>query len=160
MRGPPEPMPLKCGACTACCRSGTFVVLMPPDDLGSYDYVMTPAPAVLTDRLQESNPDALLPIEELKNAPQESLKLAQDLGASFFVAGLAQRENGDCVYLGTDGCTIYERRPSVCRGFDCRAVFLTQTRNERREWIKSGMIPREVYAAARQRLEVIHARTA
>lgn len=27
---------------------------------------------------------------------------------------------GDCVYLGEGGCTIYERRPWLCRIFDCR----------------------------------------
>jgi Fe-S-cluster containining protein len=27
---------------------------------------------------------------------------------------------GACVYLGPAGCTIYERRPVVCRDFDCR----------------------------------------
>ena len=51
------------------------------------------------------------------------------------------------------GCSIYERRPSVCRGFDCRKLFMSKTRNERRDWIKSGMMQREVYAAARERLK-------
>jgi Fe-S-cluster containining protein len=35
---------------------------------------------------------------------------------------LAHRPNGDCVYLGPGGCTIYERRPAVCRMFDCREL--------------------------------------
>ncbi len=33
---------------------------------------------------------------------------------------LARKENGDCLYLGDEGCTIYEKRPVVCREFDCR----------------------------------------
>jgi len=33
---------------------------------------------------------------------------------------LRRRSDGACVYLGPDGCTIYERRPHVCRIFDCR----------------------------------------
>lgn len=33
---------------------------------------------------------------------------------------LKRRENGDCVYLGEGGCTIYERRPHICKAFDCR----------------------------------------
>ncbi len=33
---------------------------------------------------------------------------------------LATRDNGDCVYLVEGGCGIYERRPSVCRSYDCR----------------------------------------
>lgn len=28
---------------------------------------------------------------------------------------LAQRENGACVFLGSDGCTVYSDRPLVCR---------------------------------------------
>jgi hypothetical protein len=33
---------------------------------------------------------------------------------------LKQKENGDCFYLGKRGCTIYDRRPQICRAFDCR----------------------------------------
>jgi hypothetical protein len=36
---------------------------------------------------------------------------------------LAHKNNKDCVYLNRQtGCTIYERRPSVCRGLDCRKL--------------------------------------
>lgn len=35
---------------------------------------------------------------------------------------LKHKENGDCIYLGPGGCTIYERRPAVCREFDCRGL--------------------------------------
>jgi Fe-S-cluster containining protein len=37
-------------------------------------------------------------------------------------AVLAHQSNGDCVYLGSGGCTIYERRPALCRLFDCREL--------------------------------------
>lgn len=33
---------------------------------------------------------------------------------------LARRSDGACVHLGPEGCTVYEHRPTVCRGFDCR----------------------------------------
>lgn len=33
---------------------------------------------------------------------------------------LQQRSDGACVHLGEQGCTVYERRPGVCRAFDCR----------------------------------------
>lgn len=146
--------PLKCGSCTACCRSNSGVVLMPPDDIGSYDYILAPATAELIATLQQgNNSDALFPIEELKDAPEDFMKLAQERGGGFAVAELKRHENGDCVYLGKAGCTIYERRPAVCRGFDCRNLFLSHTRNERRDWIRSGMMSREVYAAARERLD-------
>jgi len=35
---------------------------------------------------------------------------------------LAQKPNGDCVYLGEEGCTIYDRAPAICRHFDCRQM--------------------------------------
>lgn len=37
---------------------------------------------------------------------------------------LKQKANGDCVYLGEAGCTIYDRRPNICAQFDCRQLFL------------------------------------
>ena len=39
---------------------------------------------------------------------------------------------GDCAHLTDHGCAIYERRPRVCRGFDCRAHYFLPA-NERRK---------------------------
>jgi Fe-S-cluster containining protein len=33
---------------------------------------------------------------------------------------LKKREDGGCVHLGENGCTVYEHRPAVCRHYDCR----------------------------------------
>ena len=38
------------------------------------------------------------------------------------VAALKQRSDGACVYLGAEGCTIHDRRPAICRTFDCRRM--------------------------------------
>jgi uncharacterized protein len=46
---------------------------------------------------------------------------------------LRQHEDGACVYLGPDGCTIYERRPKICRTFDCGGLYASRTRAERRQ---------------------------
>lgn len=27
---------------------------------------------------------------------------------------------GRCIYLGPNGCTVYEHRPQICRDYDCR----------------------------------------
>jgi hypothetical protein len=35
---------------------------------------------------------------------------------------LKQREDGGCVHLGPEGCTVWEHRPSACRTFDCRVT--------------------------------------
>lgn len=34
---------------------------------------------------------------------------------------LAKGEDGACIHLGPDGCTVYEHRPRACRYYDCRA---------------------------------------
>jgi hypothetical protein len=33
---------------------------------------------------------------------------------------LRRKANGECVHLQDGGCSVYERRPSACRVFDCR----------------------------------------
>jgi len=90
---------------------------------------------------------------EMMNVVSEEFLQAVRRHSGFAIIQLQHKENGDCIYLGKEGCTIYDRRPQVCRKFDCRAMFLSQTREQRREWIKSGQMSREVYAAARKRLK-------
>lgn len=34
---------------------------------------------------------------------------------------LDRKPNGDCIYLGEQGCTIWGRHPQICRVFDCAA---------------------------------------
>lgn len=36
------------------------------------------------------------------------------------VVYLARKPNHDCIYLTDAGCSIYDRRPIVCREWDCR----------------------------------------
>lgn len=68
---------------------------------------------------------------------------------------LAFKENGDCVYLGPEGCTIHERAPVVCKTFDCRVVFATSTRESRRMMMKTGQEEKAVYKAGRDRLDTL-----
>lgn len=35
---------------------------------------------------------------------------------------LAHKPNGECYYLGLDGCSIHETRPQLCRDMDCRNI--------------------------------------
>lgn len=69
------------------------------------------------------------------------------------------KENGDCVYLGPQGCTVHDNAPVVCRKFDCRAYFLSMTRNERRmhekESIKQGGDKSAIFRAGRQRIHTL-----
>lgn len=38
---------------------------------------------------------------------------------------LQQKANGDCIYLGDNGCTIWGRHPQICKKFDCAAAYLS-----------------------------------
>jgi Fe-S-cluster containining protein len=61
-----------------------------------------------------------------------------------------------CHYLGETGCTIYERRPEMCRAFTCvgwvERILSTTTRAERRRDLKEGLIDRETWDAGVARL--------
>lgn len=65
---------------------------------------------------------------------------------------LRMRPNGDCHYLGPDGCTIYDRIPLMCRVFDCRRWFQKFTRHERRSMVRKGLLSQEILDAGRSRL--------
>lgn len=41
---------------------------------------------------------------------------------------LQHKPNGDCIYLDR-GCSIYDKRPTVCRDLDCRKVYKKAKRN-------------------------------
>jgi len=68
---------------------------------------------------------------------------------------LQHKPNGDCVYLGEQGCTIHDRAPAVCRAFDCRGFFLKLTRNERRRWGRDNPHKQRIFAAGRMRLQTL-----
>lgn len=66
---------------------------------------------------------------------------------------LAADPNGQCVYLGSSGCTIYDRRPLLCRSFDCREHYLILPRQDRDNLVKLGLSSRAVFNAGRARLK-------
>jgi Fe-S-cluster containining protein len=66
---------------------------------------------------------------------------------------LATETNGQCVYLGGTGCTIYDRRPLLCRSFDCREHYLMLPRQDRDNLVKLGLSSRAVFNAGRARLK-------
>lgn len=73
------------------------------------------------------------------------------------VLALQQKENGDCVYLGIGGCTIWDRAPLNCREFDCR-LFVAKFggRPGQRRAMKAGILSRGIVdaaAAAKRRSE-------
>lgn len=71
------------------------------------------------------------------------------------VFALARDEDGACVYLGPSGCTIYERRPLLCRSFDCRKHYLMLPRLDRDNLVRLGYASRAVFNAGRARLRTL-----
>ena len=68
---------------------------------------------------------------------------------------LLATSNGACVYLGPSGCTIYERRPLLCRSFDCRKHYLILPRQDRDNLVRIGQSSRVVFNAGRARLKTL-----
>jgi Fe-S-cluster containining protein len=77
----------------------------------------------------------------------------RDDGEPVFV--LATNEQRACVYLGETGCTIYERRPHLCRSFDCRKHYLILPRQDRDNLVRIGLSSRAVFNAGRSRLKTL-----
>ncbi|MDE3197709.1 MAG: YkgJ family cysteine cluster protein [Acidobacteriota bacterium] len=70
---------------------------------------------------------------------------------------LATKENKECVYLGPDGCTIYERRPFLCRSFDCRKHYLILPKQDRVNLVNAGLSAQSVFDAAKSRVGTLSA---
>lgn len=70
-------------------------------------------------------------------------------------AMLANKPNGECVYLTESGCSIHDRAPRICRAFDCRRFFKLHTRAERREMVAKGQASVDVLAAGRERADTL-----
>ena len=68
---------------------------------------------------------------------------------------LKKKENGDCVYLGPDGCTIWDRAPYLCRVFDCRTWYQRFSRKQRKHLLAIGELDPEIIRAGRQRLHTL-----
>lgn len=71
---------------------------------------------------------------------------------------LKRQPNGDCIYLDREaGCTIWDKRPMLCRNFDCRVNYMRHrsnyTRNEWRRAMASGEFDAEIMEAGRKRLK-------
>ncbi len=64
---------------------------------------------------------------------------------------LAQKPNGDCIYLTQGKCGNYENRPEVCRDYDCRIAFLLWPRKTQERMIAEGTLRREQMQAGKKR---------
>ncbi len=71
---------------------------------------------------------------------------------------LAHRQDGTCVYLGTDGsgCSIQHDKPLMCQRMDCRVIaekltftLARKARTSMQVWRKGKELLRQQKAAAR-----------
>lgn len=65
---------------------------------------------------------------------------------------LDRQDNGDCHYLGHDGCLIHDRAPYECRKYDCREMFKNSDRQGRKLAVKNGVVPKGIFERGRELL--------
>lgn len=65
---------------------------------------------------------------------------------------LDRKANHECVYLTPKGCGIHGNAPEVCRQFDCRELFNSTPKVQRRIHIASNSTMHDVYEAGKKRV--------
>jgi len=146
--------PVNCAGCTACCRGAHYVTMFPPEDNHlDYDTVIMAADPNVVEDIRATHPAALVDLDNYKGViPPDEFAQMHASGNGLGVYILRLKPNGDCVYLGENGCTIYDRRPRVCREFDCRVMYRKLSNKERKEWVRAGTLSPKVFDAGRKRL--------
>ena len=95
-----------------------------------------------------------------EHGDQPSEYLTIEVKHPFFgspAVALRQKPDGSCVYLERGkGCTIHERRPAICREFDCRRMAQKAgNRHDCRKMVKSGLISHSVLQAGFDRMHTL-----
>ena len=65
---------------------------------------------------------------------------------------IIKRDGPCCRYLIDGRCSIYERRPVICRFFDCRGIYQSQSRTERKRLIALGLANKAIFDRGRELL--------
>ena len=66
---------------------------------------------------------------------------------------LDHAENGDCVYLGDQGCTIHDTKPQLCREMDCRNIAAMINYTQARKLAKDGTLHFGVWLRGKELLK-------
>jgi hypothetical protein len=97
--------------------------------------------------------------EHIQIMPEEgddpALYETEHKGGKIYIRPIAGKKA--CRYLGPQGCTIYDKRPRLCRAFDCRVYMLNKlgslpNRQARRNLLRTNPGLKAVFAAATSRL--------
>jgi Fe-S-cluster containining protein len=110
-----------CGSCNACCRAPNMQVALSPEEAARFG-------GVLGEILDYPPNGEVRWGEPLDHVPHK-------IGTHY----LPKKDDGSCVYLIDDRCSIYETRPQSCRNYDCREGLLSglpHTDNIMREAMK------------------------
>lgn len=67
---------------------------------------------------------------------------------------LRHKENGDCIYLDSSGCSIHGKTPIICREFDCRGFVKSLGYTRSRKFMKKGLLSNGVYNQGRKLLRL------
>lgn len=118
-----ERNPLPCNGCTACCY-GMVVVIDPTTDP-----------------------------EPVRAYGADNLRLVDLKRTGRYQIALGQKKDGSCVFLTDKGCGVYEKRPSVCKAFDCRKIAWIFTKPEEREEAQKRAFRKEVFEAGDARMD-------
>jgi hypothetical protein len=73
---------------------------------------------------------------------------------------LDRKPSGECIYLTERGCSVHAAPPDICRRFDCRVLFLTTPKAERRIRVQVNPSMVDVYAAGKKRAHTLEERNA
>ena len=63
---------------------------------------------------------------------------------------VAHKPNGDCLYLGDEGCTIHDTKPQMCREMDCRRITLAITWSQARKMAARGALRMDVWRRGKE----------
>jgi Fe-S-cluster containining protein len=113
--------PVPCNGCTACCRSNSMVALRA--EFGD-------------DPNLYGDENLVWQMTEPGKPPELTLK---------------RQTNGDCTFLRKGKCKIYDKRPAVCRSFDCRRAFAMIPEEHHEAVVQQKVFSRDILNAANER---------
>ena len=68
---------------------------------------------------------------------------------------LDRKPNGECIYLTERGCSVHDAPPDICKRMDCRVLFLTTPKAQRRIRIQQNPTMAAVYEAGKTRANTL-----
>lgn len=63
---------------------------------------------------------------------------------------IIKRDGPTCRYLINGRCSIYDRRPMICRFFDCRGLYRSLSRAKRKRMIALGLADKAIFDRGRE----------